>query len=86
MGTDGDMASWHRFAVAGKDGPVERAYTTKRCGDCQFWDVAPNRPDKPWATCRRFPPVIIGAPATAHWPVTMASDWCWEFKVRTETA
>ncbi|MGQ9370310.1 hypothetical protein [Azospirillum sp. A39] len=53
---------------------------TDSCYTCRFWEGQGVRQRGPKGTCRRFPPVVTSRSPDGRFPVTLASDWCGEWK------
>jgi len=66
------------------------------CGTCQYWkqtrEAAGTARKEEAGICRLKPPTVvvmkIGSPPTeralTRWPTTMKSDWCNEYKLRSD--
>lgn len=55
---------------------------TPACSACSYWvteNVADDVSGADQGHCRRFPP-MVSAPGSGPWPITLATDWCGEFK------
>lgn len=50
-----------------------------KCQNCKFWDVG-KRGNRGLMRCRRYPPPGTDSPNADYWPMTLADDWCGEFK------
>lgn len=50
------------------------------CYTCHFWEGQGIRQRGPKGVCRRYPPTVTPRHNDGRFPVTLASDWCGEWR------